>query len=147
MTDQIRYSSKRLENDVHPNLLTKGVKLLDMYYTVDELADILELKPRYIREYLVKRKGAPVKEKTNKKDRVYINGRALYEWAVAFHNAKLERQKANPLSDEEFLCCRCRKHVIPDVYTVTTAASGVKIRKAVCPICGAHINKYEKGKK
>lgn len=145
MTKQLK-KQKRLENDVHPNLLQRGMKLLNMYYSVHELAEILDLTPRYIREYLIKRKGAPVKEKTNIKERVYINGKELYEWAVDFHQEKLFRQKSNPLTDNEFLCCRCQKHVVPSEYTITTSASGVKIRKAICPICGSSINRYEKGK-
>ena len=138
---------KRLEEDVHPNILSKGKKLLDMYYTVQELAEILDLKPRYIREYLIGRKGAPKKEKTNTKGRVYINGKELYEWADEFHNEKLARQKSNPLADDEFLCCKCQQHVVPENYTISITANGVRRRDAICPICGTRIFRYEKGKK
>ena len=96
MRKQTDRPQKRLEEDVHPNLLSKGKKLLDMYYTVQELSEILDLKPRYIREYLIGRKGAPQKEKTNIKGRVYVNGKELYEWADKFHNEKLARQRSNP---------------------------------------------------
>ena len=137
---------KRLEEDVHPNLLSKGKKLLDMYYTVQELAETLDLNPRYIREYLVGRKGAPQKEKVKPKDRVFINGKELYEWANRFHNEKLARQKSNPLSDDEFLCCKCQRHVVPENYTLTITKSGVRCRNAFCPICGTKIYKYEKGR-
>ena len=146
MRKQTDRPQKRLEEDVHPNLLSKGKKLLDMYYTVQELSEILDLKPRYIREYLIGRKGAPQKEKTNIKGRVYVNGKELYEWADKFHNEKLARQRSNPLADDEFLCCRCQKHVVPENYTVTITKSGVRCRNAFCPICGTKIYKYEKGR-
>ena len=146
MRKQTNRPQKRLEEDVHPNLLSRGKKLLDMYYTVQELAETLDLNPRYIREYLVGRKGAPQKEKVNLKGRVFINGKELYEWANRFHNENLARQKSNPLSDDEFLCCKCQRHVVPENYTLTITKSGVRCRNAFCPICGTKIYKYEKGR-
>ena len=90
------------KEDVNPNLLIYGKLLKDMNYTVSELAEILDVKPRYIREYLIGRKGAPVQPKTKLKGQVFINGRELYEWAVEFHQQKLEKKAENALKQNEF---------------------------------------------
>ena len=134
------------KEDVNPNLLIYGKRLKDMNYTVSELAEILRVKPRYIREYLIARKGAPVQPKSKLKGQVFINGQELYEWAVEFHQQKLEKKAENALKDNEFLCCRCRKHVVPDHFSIEVSASGIPFRKATCPLCGAIINRYIKNK-
>ena len=134
------------KEDVNPNLLIYGKRLKDMNYTVQELSEILGVSQRYIREYLIMRKGAPVQPKANLKGKVYVNGRQLYEWVVEFHQKKLEKKAENALKENEFLCCRCRGHVIPDHFTIEISASGVPFRKAVCPCCGAVINRYIKDK-
>ena len=132
------------KEDVNPNVLIYGKRLKDMNYTVHELSEILGVKPRYIREYLIARKGAPVQPKTKLKGQVFINGRQLYEWAVEFHQQKLEKKAENALKENEFLCCRCRKHVVPDHFSIEVSASGISFRKATCPLCGAMINRYIK---
>lgn len=48
-------NKRRRMEDVNPNLLFCGKKLKDMNYSVAELAAILDVKPRYIRDYLVNR--------------------------------------------------------------------------------------------
>ena len=133
--------------DVNPNLLLRGQKLKDMNYTVEELAGILDIKPRYIRNYLVNRKGAPIQPRINNKQKIYINGRELYEWAIKFHQKKLEQKTNNALKEKEFLCCHCHKHVIPDHFTVGITGPGIPVLKAICPLCGSRINRYmKKGK-
>ena len=134
-------------NDVDPALLISGKKLKDMDYTVRELSEILKLNPRYIREYLIKRKGAPTNKIGNEKGTVYINGKALYEWAVEFHEAHMAELEKNKLKSGEFNCFRCRKHVHPDSFEVERTKPGVSRLKAKCPICGAQINRYEREEK
>ncbi len=134
------------KEDVNPNLLSYGKKLKDMNYTVQELSEILGVKPRYIREYLIKRKGAPVEPKQNSNGKVFINGKKLYEWAVEFHQRKLDKKARNALKENEFLCCHCQKHVIPVSFTVEISASGTPFRLSSCPLCGARINRYLKKK-
>lgn len=132
-------------NDIDPSLLIVGKKLKDMDYSVNELAEILNLKPRYIREYLIKRKGAPTNKVGSEKGLVYINGKALYNWAVKFHEEHEEKLNATRLKPGEFVCFHCHKHVIPDSYTTESSKLGVVIHKAQCPFCGTQINRYDKG--
>lgn len=134
------------KEDVNPNLLIYGKRLKDMNYTVQELSEILGVKPRYIREYLIGRKGAPAQPKANLKGQVFINGKELYEWAVEFHKKKLEKKEKNALKENEFLCCHCQKHVVPEAFSVEMSGSGTPFRKAFCPICGSRINRYMKKK-
>ena len=141
----MKSKTRRIE-DVNPNVLLKGKKLKDMNYTVRELSEILDVSERYIREYLIMRKGAPVQPKANLKGKVYINGKQLYEWAVEFHQKKLDKKAENALKENEFLCCRCCKHVVPESYTIEISASGISFRKSTCPECGAVINRYIKNK-
>ena len=88
------------------------------------------------------KKGQPKTKKVWRMDGV----RQLYEWAVEFHQKKMEKKAENALKENEFLCCRCRGHVVPDHFTIEISASGVPFRKAVCPCCGAVINRYIKDK-
>lgn len=143
---KMREHKKYTKNDIAPALLISGKKLKNMDYTVNELAEILKLKPRYIREYLVKRKGAPTNKVGSEKGTVYINGKSLYEWAVAFHEAHMAELEKNKLKNGEFTCFRCRKHVRPDTYEIEKTKPGVSRLKAKCPICGSQINRYERDK-
>ena len=72
------------KEDVNPNLLSYGKKLKDMNYTVQELSEILGVKSRYIREYLIKRKGAPVEPKQNSNGKVFINGKKLFLVKISY---------------------------------------------------------------
>ena len=139
-------NKRRRMEDVNPNLLFCGKKLKDMNYSVAELAAILDVKPRYIRDYLVNRKGAPIQPRDNIREKAFINGKELYEWAVRFHQKNLDRKTNNALQENEFLCCHCHKHVVPDHFTVEITGPGIPCRKAVCPLCGSQINRYMKKK-
>ena len=121
----MKENKKHKKNDVDPALLISGKKLKDMDYTVSELAEILNVTPRYIREYLIKRKGAPTNKIGSEKGLVYINGKALYEWGVAFHNAHEAELDKNKLKDGEFNCFHCRQHVRPDSYEIELVKPGV----------------------
>ena len=134
---------KRIVNTIDPKLITAGKKLRNIDYTVNQLADKLNLSPRYIRRALIQLRKAP--HRKDKSGHILINGKEIYEWALSYREAERQRkEEKGPLGDDEFYCVKCRKRVIgKDIYLYNDGFNNFK--KAICPCCGYRVNKYLKG--
>lgn len=135
--------SKKIVGAIDRRILLHGEKLLNVNYTVPQIAEKLDLNPRYIRRALIAKHGAP--HIRDSKGHIYINGEKLYEWAQIFvkdqEKRKLERP---PMEKDEFYCVICRKRVIgQEIFTASDSKN--LFLKGTCPFCGTRINKYLRG--
>lgn len=108
--------------------------LLDMLYSVSELADELGIHHDVIYKQLIPA-GLPHTRDDN--DHIWIHGPAAAAWIL-----DQKRKVKRSLSPGEFLCLHCRDVVTPDPATTTRATSGRFVYvKAVCPACGTTVCK------
>ena len=128
-------------NKTKSNVFKKREKLLNMEYTTGELAEVLGTTPKYIRQSLIIKRGAPAR--TDKSGRVWINGFEFKKWLDEDLYPKTKKE-TTPLADNEFYCIKCREHRITNSYVIDVNRRGTEYKKAYCPVCGTRMNKFVK---
>ena len=109
-----------------------------MDYTAKELASTLGLNAKYIRETLIAELGAPCRR--DEKGHIFVNGPALYKWALEMQAERNTAKKATRMKEAEFFCVTCKARVTPASYQIQTIGTKA-IKRAICPLCGGKINK------
>ena len=120
---------------MHRIVFKKRQRLLDMAYTTGEMADELGVTPKYIRDTMVRKMGAPYR--CDKEGRLWLDGLKIREWIEKEFDPK---KKSVKLESDEFYCVRCREKRKSDDY-VMKHSKGTNYKQAVCPFCGARMNK------
>lgn len=121
------------------HLLLKEVRfrswgLLDMLYSISELADELKISRDTVYRTLIPAGLPHVKDDTG---RLWVHGPAAAAWIL-----DQKRKVKRTLTPDEFLCLHCRQVVTPDPASRTTSTSGrFHYLKAVCPQCGTTVCK------
>lgn len=107
--------------------------LLDMLYTVHELADELGISRDVVYKELIPA-GLPHAWEGG---HIWIHGPAAAAWIL-----DQKRPAKRTLRPDEFLCLHCRQVVEPEPATRYAATSGrFSYVKAVCPTCGTTVCK------
>lgn len=134
--------TKKVVGTIDRRILLHGEKLLNVTYTVSQIAEKLDLNPRYIRRALIAKHGAP--HVRDSKGHIFINGEKLYRWAQKYLQEQENRKhESPPMKKDEFYCVTCRKRVIgEEIFTASDTKN--LFLKGICPICGTRINKYLK---
>lgn len=120
---------------VHRIVYQKRNRLLDMEYTTNELAEELGVTPKYVRDTMIAKHGAPFKQ--DKKGRVWLEGIKIRDWIEEAYNPNKNKVK---LDENEFYCVKCREKRLTDHYN-TIQKGGTIYKQSHCPICGTLMNK------
>ena len=121
---------------VHRLVYKRRERLLDMEYTTGELASELGVSPKYVRDTMIAKYGAPYRQ--DKKGRIWLEGLKVKEWMEAAYDPKKNKVS---LAGNEFYCVKCRGKRVSDQY-ILTQNNGTILKQAHCPICGALMNKF-----
>jgi hypothetical protein len=124
------------QNRVHlsHSVIVKSPGLLNMLYTISDLADDLSVPESDIRNWLTA--GAP--HQVNADNQPWINGREFFQWVETQRKQHISGHK---LADNEAHCFRCRtavKLVSPDQHAIQ---GKLILNKGKCPNCGCTINR------
>ncbi len=112
-------------------------RLLDMQYTVAELAAEIGLSPDAIYRSHIPA-GVPVS--LDDKRRVWINGAAFRDW---FHQTLVGRgSRRRSMADGEAYCMRCNKIVQVQKSKTAPHRRGVRQLSGRCPLCNGKINRF-----
>lgn len=135
--------TKKIVGTIDRRILLHGEKLMNVNYSVTQIAKILDLNPRYIRRALIAKYGAP--HIRDSKEHIFINGEKLYVWAKKYvRDQEKRKMERPPIGNDEFYCVKCRKRVIgQEIFTASDSKN--LFLKGTCPICGTRINKYLRG--
>ena len=120
---------------VHRIVYKKRQRLLDMAYTTGEIAEELGVTPKYIRDTLIRKMGAPYRY--DESGRLWLDGLQIREWIGKAFDPKKRSVK---LDRNEFFCVKCREKRESDQF-ITKRLNGTIYRQAFCPICGSRMNK------
>lgn len=133
---QNRSTSKQIKQ----NIYRKRNWLLDMKYTISEIADELKTDKDYIRYKMIQRQGAPTH--TDEGNHIWVYGLELKTWIENNYSPeKLNPKKDKSMEENEFYCLKCNCRIVPESYTIIV---GIKAsyKQAICPVCGTKVNRY-----
>jgi len=117
-------------------VIVKSPGLLPMHYKVSELAAILCIPDRTLRDWLVA--GAP--HFRDQRNNLWIHGRDFADW-VASRRRPVKKRK---LRNGEAYCVRCNKSVVmKDISTHPMRGKLIMLR-GKCPDCGCEINRADR---
>src|SRR5688572_3767297 len=111
----------------HP-VIVKSPGLLPMHYKVSELAEILCVPERTLRDWLVA--GAP--HFRDLRNNVWIHGRDFADWVASLRTPV----KAQKLRNGEAFCMRCDKPVAMTDVSTHTMQGKLILMRGKCPHCG-----------
>ena len=120
---------------VHRIVFKKRERLLDMAYTTGEIANELGVTPKYIRDTMIRKMGAPYR--CDKSGRLWLDGMKVKLWIEKELNPA---KRAVKLTESEFYCVKCRQKRSVDSY-VMKKSKGTIYKQAPCPVCGSRMNK------
>lgn len=113
--------------------IVKSVGLLPMNYKVSEIAELLGMPDRTLRDWLTI--GAP--HFRDKRNHIWIVGTELKEWI----NSNREKKRRQKMSDKEAYCFRCKKPVdLLNPKVIPIKGKLINIR-GICPNCKCIINR------
>ena len=122
---------------VHRIVFKKRERLLNMPYTTGEMAKELGVTPKYIRDTMIRKMGAP--HRYDDEGRLWLDGLNMREW---IEKALDPQKKSVKLNKNEFYCVKCREKQEAE-ESITKHSNGVIYKQAFCPVCGTRMNKFE----
>ncbi len=121
---------------VHRIVYKRRMRLLDMSYTTGEMARELGVTPKYIRDTMIRKMGAPYRY--DKKGRLWLDGLNMREWIGKALNPQ---KKSVKLNKNEFYCVKCREKRETE-ENITKSSNGNIYKQALCPVCGMRMNRF-----
>ena len=114
-------------------------RLLDMHYTVSELAREIHISTDAIyRTYIPA--GVPVY--VDEKKKVWINGVAFREWVK--NNLVARKKNKQPMAEDAAYCVRCNAIVTIQKARITPYKRGIRQMSGRCPVCKGMVNRFLK---
>ena len=117
----------------------KRNKLLNMQYTISDLAFELGIDSDYIRYKMIQRQGAPVHLDAN--NHLWVYGLELKSWIEDNYSPDKLKPEKRPMEVNEFYCVKCRERRKTDSFT-TEVENHTRCQKTVCPVCGTKMYKF-----
>ena len=105
--------------------------LLDMYYMPSELADELAIDQRDIYRKLL---PAGLPHKKDAAGHIWLHGPEVAQWIQTLNT------KPQPMDEHEGYCLKCRR-VVPLVNPQHVQQGKFTLLQAICPHCGARVNR------
>lgn len=126
-------SNRRIGVKIPRTLIIRLPRLMEMQYTVAEIACELACSPTTVRTLLVH--GCPHQRDDN--NRVWIVGTDLAQWATA----TLQRNR-QPLEPDQAWCCRCNRAVtMVGPLSVRPSTAHLELVSGTCATCGTPVNR------
>jgi hypothetical protein len=128
-----------LSNHINLNqkVIVKAPGLLPMKYTLNEIAEKLEINPRTLSDWTDA--GAP--HEHDSRGYIWVVGTEFAQWV---EQVRLQKKKASgniKLGDTEAYCMRCKKPVDLNSPVIVSGTGKQFFIKGICPHCGCKINR------
>lgn len=118
------------------SVIVRAPGLLPMLYTVPEIARLIEVPDRTLRDWLAFQ-NAPYRKDSS--DHIWINGTDFADWVQRLRKSRSKGKEK--LADDEAYCLRC-KRIVKFHHPIRKYIHGLLVVfQGRCPECGGVINR------